>query len=300
MASNIQKIYPQVLSFAKVLTADKRLSDELIFQSLWVMALDREEIFENLLEETHQDSGGSGLAAFNLSFYQVFYENFKREEQAKEIKFPFLNRIENIAIGSKAFYLLPTMHRAALYLRSKTSFQWDDLAYIFNCPRFEVMVAVSIAREQMANKLGLSFENKNSPGEGDLNQALDESVYLYHKDCRELYLETFSGEQKCRFSKNVYPFLDSDDHEARFEYTQLKSHLGECGICQSELEFVKNTLKQIDKKIPNFFTTRQEQHDFEQALGSFLCDQVFEKYFNQSYILKTFDLVRKVKSRILP
>lgn len=273
----LQKLHPELFGFAKAMRPLCVDAKELVFETLWLIFTQRREVLEDFSKNADltvsESSVGRAIYSFKISFLKEMYHLFCSQFQSPKGELED-RELEGVDSPFLPFYRLSGEQRMTLYIRSKTSMTWDDMAFIFDRPRYELMITVMLAREALAKKMGLSFEPKNRPKEKEASDLWGESkagdsFYLYHKDCRELYLNSFSSQNECRFSKNIYPLMDGDEQEEE-DYIQFKKHLEKCSICQNELSFIKNTFQQIDKKVPLARVQRSIQMDFEERLKDFL------------------------------
>lgn len=74
-----------------------------------------------------------------------------------------------------------------------------------------------------------------------------DSIYLYDKQHRDLYLKSFQ-KPHCPHSKKILSvldkgFFDSNNHE-------LSSHVQKCGECRDQLAAMSSKLREIEMMIP--------------------------------------------------
>lgn len=82
-----------------------------------------------------------------------------------------------------------------------------------------------------------------------LNSKNHDSVYLYDKSQRELYLKELSVE-KCPHEVQIYSLIDLEGGERRLESGFWKGHLQTCHLCRKKTVNVHETMREIELLIP--------------------------------------------------
>lgn len=82
-----------------------------------------------------------------------------------------------------------------------------------------------------------------------LGDKKSESVYLYDRSQRDLYLQELSLD-KCPHQVQVYSLIDLEAGDSRLEGGFWKSHLQSCELCRQKAKQVHQQMQEIENLIP--------------------------------------------------
>lgn len=102
-----------------------------------------------------------------------------------------------------------------------------------------------------------------------LNSKKQESVYLYDKSQRELYLKELSLD-KCPHEVQIYSLIDLEGGEKRLESGFWKEHLQSCKICQKKAQKVSESMREIELLIPTPELDQERLHGWRKGIENFV------------------------------
>ena len=141
----LEKDIPSLYQFAIALVPDKAAAGELLRSALQVLLVEGADLVENYCHHPKKQQRQS----IEKYLYGKIFELGKRIRDSGRNKKPLYKFYPE-------FYRLPLEQRGILFLKHKTSFDYDDLEEVINLFRHEIISHLFDARDKMLASMGMT------------------------------------------------------------------------------------------------------------------------------------------------
>lgn len=144
LLKKFKNLFPKLYSFSYTIIQDDLQATQITIDAFTGYSWEEKDQIEELMDSL--DYGETQRAIFNmeLALYKIIYQlAIKRDKQ--------LN-IESEKSGqNRAFFSLPILDRALLFLKYKTVLEIEDIETILNLKRHEVINYLNLAKRSFLN-----------------------------------------------------------------------------------------------------------------------------------------------------
>ena len=139
----LQKDIPSLYQFAIALVPDRANAKKLFQNSIQALLVESIDLIENYCHHQKKEQ----RQAIEKYLYGKIFELGKRVREIKQSKKPLFKAYPE-------FYKLPLEQRGILFLKHKTSFNYDELEEVVNLFRHEIIAHLFDARDKMLESMG--------------------------------------------------------------------------------------------------------------------------------------------------
>lgn len=109
-----------------------------------------------------------------------------------------------------------------------------------------------------------------------LKNKNQDSVYLYDKSQRDLYLKELSFE-KCPHEVQIYSLIDLEGGEKRLESSFWSNHLQNCKLCRKKAKKVHEFMQEVEFMIPTPELNQDQLDEWRSRLDKFVSGGPMDK-----------------------
>ena len=139
----LQKDIPSLYQFATALVPDKTTAKKLFENAIGALLVDGIDLVENYCQHQKKEQ----RQTIEKYLYSKVFELAKRVRDTRQNKKPLCKLYPE-------FYQLPLEQRGILFLKHKTSFNYDELEEVVNLFRHEIIAHLFDARDKMLASMG--------------------------------------------------------------------------------------------------------------------------------------------------
>lgn len=151
LMSNIQKIIPKLYGYAYALVPDELMAEQILVDATSVSLMKEKNLLISFSQEIATKKEAllfKKKLQLNLIKEVWFLAKKRSSELPPRFKYP-----ENF----NSFYELDLLQRSALYLKEKEELKWEDILFVHELKKYQVVEKVYQAREKILTKMSESY-----------------------------------------------------------------------------------------------------------------------------------------------